>query len=103
LLVHLDTGALDGHPIPLRLGVTLYRGLDGLYFLWQDLREVVFDERDHAVDALTDREAARYLRNRFALTLVRATKVIARLAGPGLPPVQRVRHTFATGAGEWAE
>jgi hypothetical protein len=26
---------------------------------------------------------------------VKATKVIARLAGLGLPPVQRVRHSFA--------
>ena len=50
---------LYGHPIPVRLGVSLYRRFDGLHFLWQDLRGVVFDERDHSVDALTDREAAR--------------------------------------------
>ena len=56
---------------------------------------MVFDQGDHTVDALADREAGWELRDRFTLTLARATKVLAWLAGLGLSPVQRVRQSFA--------
>ena len=97
LFVDLDPVALDGHPVPARLRVLLHRRLDGRHLLWLDQCRAVFGQGDHAVDALADREAGGKLRDRFALTLTRATKVIAWLAGPGLPAVQYVGHSFAIG------
>ena len=78
----------------------LHRCLDGFYLLWLDQCGAIFDQGDHAVDALADGVAGWDLRNWFALTLARTTKVVARLAGPGLPPVEHVRHSFAIGVAD---
>ncbi len=101
LLVDLDAVVLDGDPVPACLGVLLHRRLDGRHLLWLDQRGALFDQGDHPVDALADRVAGWKLHDRFTLTLARATKVIAWLAGPGLSPVQRVRQAFAIGVADW--
>jgi len=102
LLVDLDPFALDGDPVAARLGKLLHHRLDGRHLLWLDQCGTVFDqgEGDHAVDTFTDREAGWKLRNRFAMTLARATKVIARLAGFALTPIQRIRYAFAIGVAD---
>ncbi len=94
LLLDLDPLALDGHPVAARLGVLLHRRLDGRHLLWLDQCGAVFGQEDHAVDALADREAGREFRDRFTLILTRVTKVIARLAGPGLPAEESVVPTL---------
>src|SRR5205814_543553 len=100
LLVDLDPVALDGDPVAARLWVLLYCRLDGRHLLWLDQRGAVFGQRDHAVDALTDREAGWELHDRCTLTLAWKTKVIAWLAGLSLSPVQCVRHSFAIGVAD---
>src|SRR6266567_3367352 len=100
LLVDLNAVALDGDPVAARLEVLLHCRLDGCHLLWPDQCGLVFDQGDNAVDALADCEAGWDLRNRFALTLTGETKVIARLAGPGLSPVQGVRYPFAVGVAD---
>ena len=70
LLVDLDAFAFDGDPVVARLGELLHRRLDCLYLLWPDQCGTVFDQGDHAVDALADGVAGWDFRNRIALTLV---------------------------------
>src|SRR5258708_1998150 len=101
LLVDLDPVALDGDPVPARIGVLLHCRFDGRHLLWLDQCGAVFDQGDHAVDALANREARWVLHDRLTLTLPLATKVIAWLAGLGLSPVQRVRQAFAIGVADW--